>query len=61
MLYTHPGLEVVTPGELLDGIPGATVSTGAVLSALDHEHRTHLLSQGVAPLLPFTTGVMNGW
>jgi hypothetical protein len=61
VLVTHPGLEVITPALLIDWIPAVTVSTWAVLSALDHKHWTHLDSQGVAPLLPSTTDVMNGW
>jgi hypothetical protein len=46
VLVTHPDLEVITPVLFLDWVPAVTVSTRAVLSALDHKHRFHPLSQG---------------
>ena len=55
VLITHPGVEFIAPALLLDWIPLVTVSTGSVLSALDHKHRSHHLSQGLASLLPSTS------
>jgi hypothetical protein len=46
VLETHPGLEIITPALLLNGIPSVADATGAVLDPFNHEHRSHLLAQG---------------
>jgi hypothetical protein len=61
VLVAHPGMVVVAPALFLNRVPVVADATGAVLNALDHEHRFHLQSQGVAPLLPFTTRHGDEW
>ena len=61
VLVTHPREEVIAPADLLDREPDEAEGTLAVPHAFDLEHGTHAPFSGVAPLLPSTIDLMDGW